>query len=223
MPHMDGLTCLDRIMVERPCPVVMVSALTDAGATERSRRSTLGAVDFVAKPGRAVSLSIDTLGPRLVEKVRAASKAQLRRSHRLGRARSPEERPSDPQHRPATMRDRTPDRPRLGSSRSGAAGPARRYAARRRGVVLVGTSTGGPPALDALLVASPGRFPVADPRRPAHARDLHGAARPPARQAVRADGRRGHPPDAAAGPATSISAAAMPTSSSARALRRGPS
>lgn len=26
MPEMDGLTCLDRIMIERPCPVVMVSS-----------------------------------------------------------------------------------------------------------------------------------------------------------------------------------------------------
>ena len=27
MPQMDGLQCLDRIMVQRPCPVVMVSSL----------------------------------------------------------------------------------------------------------------------------------------------------------------------------------------------------
>ena len=33
MPDMDGLTCLDRIMVEQPCPVVMVSALTRRGRT----------------------------------------------------------------------------------------------------------------------------------------------------------------------------------------------
>ncbi|MFX7784907.1 response regulator, partial [Acinetobacter baumannii] len=26
MPEMDGLACLDRIMVEHPCPVVMVSS-----------------------------------------------------------------------------------------------------------------------------------------------------------------------------------------------------
>jgi two-component system chemotaxis response regulator CheB len=32
MPNMDGLACLDRIMVEHPCPVVMVSALTEQGA-----------------------------------------------------------------------------------------------------------------------------------------------------------------------------------------------
>ncbi len=32
MPQMDGLACLDRIMVEHPCPVVMVSSLTAEGA-----------------------------------------------------------------------------------------------------------------------------------------------------------------------------------------------
>ena len=32
MPQMDGLACLDRIMVQRPCPVVMVSSATAEGA-----------------------------------------------------------------------------------------------------------------------------------------------------------------------------------------------
>ncbi|OYV41637.1 MAG: chemotaxis response regulator protein-glutamate methylesterase, partial [Rhodospirillales bacterium 20-64-7] len=34
MPGLDGLACLDRIMLERPCPVLMVSALTEAGASQ---------------------------------------------------------------------------------------------------------------------------------------------------------------------------------------------
>ena len=33
MPQMDGLACLDRIMLERPSPVVMVSTLTAEGAS----------------------------------------------------------------------------------------------------------------------------------------------------------------------------------------------
>ena len=32
MPQMGGLECLDRIMVQRPCPVVMISSLTTDGA-----------------------------------------------------------------------------------------------------------------------------------------------------------------------------------------------
>ena len=52
MPQMDGLACLDRIMVERPCPVVMVSSLTAEGAEATLQALRLGAVDFVAKPDR---------------------------------------------------------------------------------------------------------------------------------------------------------------------------
>src|SRR6478609_8921413 len=83
MPEMDGLACLDRIMLERPCPVVMVSSLTEAGASVTLAALELGAVDFITKPVRAVSLEIEALAPRLVEKVRAAARARLPGSLRL--------------------------------------------------------------------------------------------------------------------------------------------
>ena len=83
MPNMDGLACLDRIMVERPTRVVMVSALTEAGAEETLEAMQLGAVDFITKPDGAMSLAMDDFGPILIEKVRSASKARLRASLRL--------------------------------------------------------------------------------------------------------------------------------------------
>jgi two-component system chemotaxis response regulator CheB len=83
MPEMDGLACLDRIMLERPCPVVMVSSLTEAGARITLEAFGLGAVDFITKPDRAISLEMETLAPQLVERVRAASKARLPSSLRL--------------------------------------------------------------------------------------------------------------------------------------------
>lgn len=142
MPGMDGLDCLDRIMVARPCPVVMVSALTAEGADETLEAIALGAVDFIAKPRGALSLEIDTVVPALVEKVRAAAGARISRTTRL--------------------RDRV---------RARAAGPAEAKPSRRalatpiipplspEGLVLVGCSTGGPPALDALLGPLPEDFP----------------------------------------------------------------
>ena len=69
MPQMDGLACLDRIMVEHPCPVVMVSSLTAEGADTTLEALRLGAVDFVAKPEGAISLHIDALRAELVAKV----------------------------------------------------------------------------------------------------------------------------------------------------------
>src|SRR6185312_14568583 len=83
MPGMDGLACLGQIMIEAPRPVVMISALTEEGAEATLEAIELGAIDFIAKPTGAVSLEIDRLRPMLVEKVRAAAHARIRRTHRL--------------------------------------------------------------------------------------------------------------------------------------------
>jgi two-component system chemotaxis response regulator CheB len=140
MPEMDGLTCLDRIMIENPCPVVMVSSATAAGAKDTLAALELGAVDFVAKPTGAVSLRIDEMAQPLVEKVRAAAGAKLKNSLRLRER----------------VRHRIGERP----------GAAPRVSAKKikpitrgQGLVLVGTSTGGPVALETLLTGLPGTFP----------------------------------------------------------------
>ncbi|MEP9378152.1 chemotaxis-specific protein-glutamate methyltransferase CheB [Aquabacter sp. CN5-332] len=143
MPQMDGLACLDRIMVERPRPVVMVSSLTAEGADATLEALRLGAVDFVAKPTGAVSLHIEKMAAELVAKVRGAAQAKLRASlrlkervrHRIGtRAAASPKRESSPRRTPVPQ-------------------------ASGEGLVLVGTSTGGPPALEALLTALPAGFP----------------------------------------------------------------
>ena len=153
MPRMDGLACLDRIMLERPCPVVMVSSMTEAGADVTLEAMQLGAVDFIAKPEGAISLAIDELGPLLVQKVRAASRARLRRSLRLAER---------VRHAIAPARAITPAEPRFAEPRpleTRSPAPQPLPAAPLDGVVLVGTSTGGPPALDALLSPLPADFP----------------------------------------------------------------
>jgi len=83
MPELDGITCLSRIMVECPKPVVMVSSLTSDGAEVTLQALSLGAVDFIAKPDGTVSLHIDKIKVPLVDKVRSAAKAKLRNSRGL--------------------------------------------------------------------------------------------------------------------------------------------
>ncbi len=136
MPDMGGLECLNRILIERPCPVVMVSAATAAGGDATLEALRQGAVDFVLKPTRAISLGIDELGVELVAKVRAAAAIRLRPSLRL--------------------RERV--RHNLGEVKP-APRPRRAPAGSQSGLVLVGTSTGGPPALEALLAPLPADFP----------------------------------------------------------------
>jgi len=78
MPEMDGLTALSLIMAERPVAVVMVSSLTNQGALATFEALNLGAVDYIAKPGGTISLSIDRITKELVEKVRSAARSRPR-------------------------------------------------------------------------------------------------------------------------------------------------
>jgi two-component system chemotaxis response regulator CheB len=143
MPVMDGLSCLDRIMVERPCPVVIVSSMTAAGADATLEALRLGAVDVIAKPTGAVSLEIHDMADHLVEKVRAAASARLPFSLRLA--------------------DRVRHRAGAGSRKERTkVKPKEKFVEpiqlSKQGVVLIGTSTGGPPALEAVLTALPADF-----------------------------------------------------------------
>ncbi|WP_126174302.1 chemotaxis-specific protein-glutamate methyltransferase CheB [Altericroceibacterium xinjiangense] len=148
MPGMDGLACLDEIMLRRPCPVVMVSSLTAEGADETLEAMALGAVDFIAKPRGAVSLEIDAIAPALVEKVRAAASARV----------SPTLRLRDRVRARATAAVRRPTHSPPGKSHTVLSRPTAPMLP-ADGLVLVGTSTGGPPALDALLSQLPADFP----------------------------------------------------------------
>lgn len=79
MPKMDGIDFLARLMRLRPMPVVMISTLTERGAEVTMRALELGAVDFVAKPRIGVADGVNQLAGQIVEKVRVAASARIRR------------------------------------------------------------------------------------------------------------------------------------------------
>lgn len=80
MPRMDGIDFLGRLMRLRPMPVVMISTLTERGAEVTMKALELGAVDFVAKPRIGLADGIDQLATQIVEKVRVAAVAQIKRA-----------------------------------------------------------------------------------------------------------------------------------------------
>ncbi|MFC0253312.1 chemotaxis-specific protein-glutamate methyltransferase CheB [Massilia consociata] len=156
MPEMDGLSALAQMMLERPVPVIMLSSLTEKGALATFEALNLGAVDYVPKPGGTISLGLDAISTQLVEKVRGAVRARVRRS--LPAALVP--RPA----RPApTTASREPARacaaaPRAASAQQpvpGACAPGGAPA----GIVLFGVSTGGPRTLERILPELPADFP----------------------------------------------------------------
>lgn len=133
MPEMDGLTALSLMMQARPTPIIMVSSLTTQGAVATFEALALGAVDFIAKPGGTISLSIDDIRAELLAKINAAIRARPK----------PRSRVPAPSERPAVAKAPPP------AARSGDV----------PGAVLIGVSTGGPRTLEDILPRLPPGLP----------------------------------------------------------------
>ncbi len=139
MPVMDGLTCLSHIMTEFPRPVIMVSSLTEKGATATFEALELGAVDYIPKPGGTISLDIKKIKDELISKVKAVIRGKTRDRvkstsvRRLG-LREKRTKVTVSKSRPRPVKDLP-------------------------GLVLIGSSTGGPGNLEEILTALPGDFP----------------------------------------------------------------
>ena len=139
MPEMDGITALSLIMSERPVPVVMVSSLTEQGALATFEALNLGAVDYIAKPGGTISLTINQIRGELVAKIRSAAKAKVKTagSGVKGLAQRLREEREKQLARPVTVK-----RQAVGE-----------------GLVVIGVSTGGPRTLEEILPFLPVDFP----------------------------------------------------------------
>lgn len=88
MPKVDGLTFLDKLMQARPTPVVMISTLTEQGADATMRALELGAVDFVAKPKLGITEGVAQYEALIVEKIRLASVANIKKKETRPKKRS---------------------------------------------------------------------------------------------------------------------------------------
>jgi len=124
MPRLDGLGALERIMAEFPRPVLMVSSITEEGAEVTLKALNMGAVDYIPKGIDKNVLGVVNIEKQLREKVKALARKKPYPRHLTAKA----GRPSQPH--PVAERTQTP---LTGASAS-------RF-------VLIGASTGGPPAL----------------------------------------------------------------------------
>jgi len=79
MPRMDGLTFLRKLMTQHPIPVVICSSLTEAGAETTLRALEYGAVDIILKPRIGARQFLEEHRIRLVDAVKAAARARVRR------------------------------------------------------------------------------------------------------------------------------------------------
>jgi two-component system chemotaxis response regulator CheB len=138
MPRMDGLTFLRKVMAEDPIPVVICSALASAGSDAALRAMSDGAVDIITKPGVGVKQFLYESAVTLVDAVRSAARARVRRR-------------GLPQSAPE--RARYPD-----AALAVREAPALRITTDK--VVVVGASTGGVEAIQQFLEPMPPDAPA---------------------------------------------------------------
>ena len=128
MPNLDGISTLRQIMLRFPRPVIMLSSLTKNGAVETIQALTLGAVDFVGKPDNR--LNIRSVMEEVAAKILRAVQARVKPASLVGLNLAP---------LPPVVKS----------------GPGLRPRQKNDPIVLIGTSTGGPRALNEVIPALP--------------------------------------------------------------------
>ena len=180
MPVMDGLNALAVIMEECPMPVVMISSLTREGAEATIRALELGAVDFIGKAGGSIS-RIDTIETEILEKCRNAASAHVHKPMAPAKPSAPKVTGPPVMRRVTLPRTRTPVQPQPQPKQTSVSNPFLKRenpllqrkqagagltphavpAAGRTGqkLVAIGTSTGGPQALQNVITRLPADLP----------------------------------------------------------------
>ncbi|MEB3101144.1 protein-glutamate methylesterase/protein-glutamine glutaminase [Ferviditalea candida] len=78
MPEMNGLEALKAIMQCHPVPVIMLSSYADEAARETIMALELGAVDFIRKPSGSISLDLYSVKNTLIEKLKIAVETRVK-------------------------------------------------------------------------------------------------------------------------------------------------
>ncbi|WP_172380356.1 protein-glutamate methylesterase/protein-glutamine glutaminase [Vibrio sp. Vb339] len=155
MPVMDGITAVREIMAASPTPILMFSSLTHDGARATLDALDAGALDFLPKKFEDIARNRDDAVALLQQRVIqiAAKRAFMRRTPVAPRA-------------TATTSTSTPLRQPISTAAStSTAKPAVASTAKFRAsgkkyqLTAIGTSTGGPVALQKILTRIPANYP----------------------------------------------------------------
>jgi two-component system chemotaxis response regulator CheB len=141
MPEMNGLQALQYIMSSTPTPVVMISSLTAAGTEATLKALELGAVDFIPKALDDADKNIFRSADNIHQRLKAAAGAHAQPRAAVTAAPASTAVPAKPVAPPPQGRPQRCERAKL---------------------LLIGSSTGGPRALQEVLTALPAtlRVPV---------------------------------------------------------------
>ncbi|WP_339082326.1 chemotaxis response regulator protein-glutamate methylesterase [Pseudomonas sp. TMP9] len=153
MPMMDGITAVRNIMQRCPTPVLMFSSLTHEGARVTLDALEAGAVDFLPKNFEDISRNPERVKQLLCEKIHTIARSN-RRSLSPPTIATPAS-----QAKPAVRAAPAPAaqlRPAVASAPTASSAAPKRKSYK---LVAIGTSTGGPVALQRVLTQLPANFP----------------------------------------------------------------
>lgn len=155
MPEMNGLEALKDIMNTSPLPVVMLSSTTQRGAENTMTAMEYGAVDFIAKPSGNISLDLHKVKDEIVHKIEQASLVSVGKLKKTANRINQQVNISSV----VMKRQEVPERPALKNT---TISPKlnKEWSRTTKKVVLIGTSTGGPRALQEVVTKLPKDIPA---------------------------------------------------------------
>ncbi|MBF0519155.1 MAG: chemotaxis response regulator protein-glutamate methylesterase [Nitrospirae bacterium] len=146
MPRMNGLEALRAIMASNnPLPVIMVSSLTTEGAKTTLEALELGAVDFIPKNLSDLSVNIVNIKDMLLDKLKQIGGKKLKIQRKVSSLKvggSTVTKPAAPAQQPQSVRS------------------VQFTSNKKVQIVAIGTSTGGPKALQSIVPFFPKNFSV---------------------------------------------------------------
>jgi len=150
MPIMNGIETLKQMMATNPIPVIMLSSTTQEGADNTLLAMQMGAFDFIAKPSGAISLDLHKIKEEIVSKVIIASQTPKNRLINSLNSKN------------FTINDNDSySKIDLDNFSKKMEGLKRNISSSYSGrVVCIGTSTGGPRALQTVLTKIPKNIPA---------------------------------------------------------------
>ena len=166
MPVLDGISAVKEIMAATPTPILMFSSLTRDGATATLDALDAGALDFLPKKFEDIARNNEDAIALLQNKVKEIGRRRISRFSRpapISRATpTPSLRSSGATSSSGIVQpDRSFSRPAAASSPAASSSNTSniRASGKKYQLVAIGTSTGGPVALQTILTQLPANFP----------------------------------------------------------------
>ncbi|PHO08965.1 chemotaxis response regulator protein-glutamate methylesterase [Malaciobacter canalis] len=141
MPILDGVSAVKKIMEINPTPILMVSSLTSEDADITFEALDAGAIDFILKPG-TISLKLEESEEDILSKIKAVTQIPKNRL-RI--------------RKEATTRKINLSKTNMEESKA----IIQAKGSKPDGLVLIGSSTGGPSHIEEIVNNIPANYPFA--------------------------------------------------------------